>query len=158
VSDRLPRPEPRDAFKRALRAQLMAQAPTVLMRRETAWSRFQLTWGSLMRPALAVGAVVLVLIAGAGKAAADSLPGDLAFGLKAAAEQVQLALALDEAVHRTAARAAADSRVPARNAAPGRRRMYPPRRPLVNQTAKKSSAPGCAATPSIQMYGASQAQ
>ncbi len=96
MSDRLPRPEPRDAFKRALRAQLMAQAPTVLMRRETAWSRFQLTWGSLMRPALAVGAVVLVLIAGAGKAAADSLPGDLAFGLKAAAEQVQLALALDD--------------------------------------------------------------
>jgi hypothetical protein len=49
-----------------------------------------------MRPALAVAAVVLILIAGAGKAAADSLPGDLAFGLKTAAEQVQLALALDD--------------------------------------------------------------
>ena len=93
MSDRLPRPEPRDAFKRALRAQLMAQAPTVLARRETAWSRFQ---GSFMRPALALAAVVLVLIAGAGKAAADSLPGDLAFGLKTAAEHVQLALALDD--------------------------------------------------------------
>ena len=93
MSDRLRRPEPRDAFKRALRAQLMAQAPTVLARRETVWSRFQ---GSFMRPALALAAVVLVLIAGAGKAAADSLPGDLAFGLKAAAEQVQLALALDD--------------------------------------------------------------
>jgi len=93
MSDRLPRPEPREAFKRALRAQLMAQAPSVLARRETAWSRFQV---SLMRPALAVAAVILVIVAGAGKAAADSLPGDLAFGLKTAAEQVQLALALDD--------------------------------------------------------------
>ena len=93
MSDRLPRPEPRDAFKRALRAQLMAAAPAALARRETAWSRFQ---QSFMRPALAVAAVVLVLIAGAGKAAADSLPGDLVFGLKTAAEQVQLALALDD--------------------------------------------------------------
>src|SRR2546428_353001 len=75
MSDRLPRPEPRDAFKRALRAQLMAQAPSVLARRETAWSRFKV---SLMRPAFAIAAVVLVLVAGAGKAAADSLPGDLA--------------------------------------------------------------------------------
>ena len=93
MSDRLPRPEPREAFKRALRAQLMAQAPSVLARRETAWSRFQ---GSLMRPALAAAAVVLVLVAGATKAAADSLPGDLTFGLKTAAENVQLALALDD--------------------------------------------------------------
>jgi hypothetical protein len=93
MSDRLPRPEPRDAFKRALRAQLMAQAPLVLARRETAWSRFQVSW---MKPALAAAAVVLVLVAGAGKAAADSLPGDLTFGLKTAAEQVQLALALDD--------------------------------------------------------------
>jgi len=96
MSDRLPRPEPRDAFKRALRAQLMAQAPAALARRETAWSRFQLMWVSFMRPALAVAAVILVLVASAGKAAADSLPGDLAFGLKTAAEQVQLALALDD--------------------------------------------------------------
>jgi hypothetical protein len=71
----------------------MAQAPAMLARRETAWSRFQQSW---MRPAFAAAAVVLVLIAGAGKAAADSLPGDLAFGLKTAAEQVQLALALDD--------------------------------------------------------------
>src|SRR5258708_16754743 len=71
----------------------MAQAPAVLARRDTAWSRFQV---SLMRPALAVGAVILILIAGAGKAAADSMPGDLTFGLKTAAEQLQLALALDD--------------------------------------------------------------
>ena len=96
MSGRLPRPEPRDAFKRALRAQLMAQAPAMLARRETAWSRFRVVQVSIMRPALAVAAVVLILIAGAGKAAADSLPGDLAFGLKTAAEQLQLALALDD--------------------------------------------------------------
>ena len=97
MNDMLPRPEPRDAFKRALRAQLMAQAGTVLAPRETAWSRFGALFGpGLLRPALAAGAVVLVLALGAGRAAAVSLPGDLAYPLKAAAEQVQLALALDE--------------------------------------------------------------
>jgi hypothetical protein len=93
MSDMLPRPEPRDAFKRALRAQLMAQAPGVLARRETVWSRLQ---GSWLRPAVAFAAVALLVAGGAGKAAADSLPGDIAFGLKTAAEQVQLALALDD--------------------------------------------------------------
>ena len=97
MSDMLPRPEPRDAFKRALRSQLMAQAATTLARRETSWSRFQraLTRPAV-RPALALAAVVLVLIGGAGKAAADSLPGDVAFGLKAAAEELQLAFAFDD--------------------------------------------------------------
>ena len=93
MSDMLPRPEPREAFKRALRSQLMVQAATTLARRETIWSRFH---GSVMRPALALAAVVLVLVGGAGKAAADSLPGDTVFGLKAAAEELQLALALDD--------------------------------------------------------------
>ena len=96
MSDRLPRPEPRDAFKRALRAQLMAQAPTALARRETVWSLVALPQGSWLRPAFAVAAVFVLLVAGAGKAAADSLPGDLAFGLKTAAEQLQLAVALDD--------------------------------------------------------------
>ncbi|HEV2251427.1 MAG TPA: DUF5667 domain-containing protein [Candidatus Limnocylindria bacterium] len=89
----LPRPEPRDAFRRALRAQLMAQAPGVLARRETTWSRVH---RSLLKPAVAFAAVALILVAGATKAAADSLPGDAAFGLKLAAEQLQLALALDD--------------------------------------------------------------
>ena len=96
MSDRLPRPEPRDAFKRALRAQLMAQAPTALARRETVWSLVALPQGSWLRPAFAVAAVFVLLVAGAGKAAADSLPGDLTFGLKTAAEELQLALALDD--------------------------------------------------------------
>jgi hypothetical protein len=97
MSDMLPRPKPRDAFKRALRAQLMAQAPSVLSPRETTWDRLA---GAFLRPALRpamVAAVIALLVAGsAGKAAADSLPGDAAFGLKLAAEQLQLTLALDD--------------------------------------------------------------
>lgn len=97
MGDQLPRPEPRDAFRRALRSQLMAQAPSVLARRETAWTRilggFQ---GGLLRPAFALGVILLLLIGTAGKAAADSLPGDAVFPLKRAAEQLQLALALDD--------------------------------------------------------------
>ncbi len=93
MSDMLPRPEPREPFKRALRSQLMAQAATTLVRRETTWSRFQ---RSLMRPALALAAVVLLLVGGAGKAAADSLPGDVAYPLKRAAEHVQLVFAIDD--------------------------------------------------------------
>jgi hypothetical protein len=93
MSDMLPRPKPREPFKRALRAQLLAQASTTLVRRETVWTRFQRGW---MRPSLALAAVALLLIAGTGKAAADSLPGDAAFALKRAAEQVQLVFAIDD--------------------------------------------------------------
>jgi hypothetical protein len=96
MSDMLPRPEPRPGFKRALRAQLMAQAG-LLGRRETAWSRF--TGGLLrpaLRPALAVAVVLLLLVTGTGKAAAGSLPGDAVYGLKRVAEELQLVLALDD--------------------------------------------------------------
>ena len=93
MSDMLPRPEPREPFKRALRSQLMAQAATTLGRRETAWMRFQ---RGLLRPALALAAVMLLLVGGAGRAAADSLPGDVAYPLKRAAEQVQLVFAIDD--------------------------------------------------------------
>jgi hypothetical protein len=97
MSDMLPRPKPRDAFKRALRAQLMAQAPGVLSPRETTWTRVT---GAFLRPALrpamVAAAIALLVVGGAGKAAADSLPGDAVFSLKVAAEQVQLAFALDD--------------------------------------------------------------
>ena len=97
MKDMLPRPTPRAAFKRSLRAQLMVQAPSVLSPRESTWSRVT---GAFLRPALRpamVAAVIALLVfASAGKAAADSLPGDAAFGLKVAAEQLQLALALDD--------------------------------------------------------------
>lgn len=93
MSDLLPRPEPREPFKRALRSQLMAQASSTLGRRETAWSRFG---RGLLRPAVAFAAVALLLVSGAGKAAADSMSGDPAFGLKTAAEELQLAFAFDD--------------------------------------------------------------
>ena len=93
MSDMLPRPEPREPFKRALRSQLMAQASTALVRRETVWSRIQV---GFLRPAVALAAIALLLVGGAGKAAADSLSGDPAFGLKTAAEQLQLAFAFDD--------------------------------------------------------------
>jgi hypothetical protein len=89
----LPRPEPRDEFTRALRAQLMAQAPGVLAQRETSWT----FWGALFRPALVAAALALLVAAGAGTVAAGSLPGDAVYPLKVAAEQVQLAFALDDA-------------------------------------------------------------
>lgn len=58
-------------------------------RRDTAWT----AW---LRPALAVGLVALVLVAGAGSAAAGSVPGDPAFGLKRAVEEVRVALTFDD--------------------------------------------------------------
>jgi Domain of unknown function (DUF5667) len=97
MSNMLPRPKPRDAFKRSLRAQLMAQAPSLLSPEETMWTR--VTGGFLrpaFRPAMVAAAIALLVVGGAGKAAADSLPGDAAFGLKVAAEQLQLSLALDD--------------------------------------------------------------
>ncbi|HVR88192.1 MAG TPA: DUF5667 domain-containing protein, partial [Candidatus Limnocylindria bacterium] len=93
MSDRLPRPEPRDAFRRSLRSRLMAEAAVTLQPRETSWAAVRRGWP---RPALAAAAVVLVVALGAGSAAADSLPGDFAFGLKRATEELQLSLALDD--------------------------------------------------------------
>jgi hypothetical protein len=58
-------------------------------RRDTAWT----AW---LRPALAVSFAALVLIAGAGSAAAGSLPGEPAFGLKRAIEEVRVALTFDD--------------------------------------------------------------
>ena len=88
---RLPEPRLRDEFRRELRARLMREAVVTLVpkRRDTAWT----AW---LRPALAGGLVALVLIAGAGTAAANSLPGDATFGLKRAIEEVRVALIFDD--------------------------------------------------------------
>jgi hypothetical protein len=88
---RLPEPRLRDEFRRELRARLMREAAVTLVpkRRDTAWT----AW---LRPALAGGLVALVLIAGAGTAAANSLPGDATFGLKRAIEEVRVALIFDD--------------------------------------------------------------
>jgi hypothetical protein len=58
-------------------------------RRDTAWT----AW---LRPAFAAGLAALVLIVGAGSAAANSLPGDAAFPLKRAIEEVRVALTFDD--------------------------------------------------------------
>ena len=88
---RLPEPRLRDEFRRELRARLMQEAAVTLVpkRRENAWT----AW---LRPALAGGLAALVLIVGAGTAAANSLPGDATFGLKRAIEEVRVALIFDD--------------------------------------------------------------
>ncbi len=88
---RLPEPRIRDEFRRELRARLMREAAVTLApkRRDTAWT----AW---LRPALAAGLAALVLLFGAGSAAAGSMPGDVTFGLKRAVEEVRVALAFDD--------------------------------------------------------------
>jgi hypothetical protein len=96
---RLPEPRIRDEFRRELRARLMREAAVVLVpkRRETAWTAWMDTLrAGWMRPALAVSLAALVLIVGAGSAAANSVPGDVTFGLKRAIEEVRVALTFDE--------------------------------------------------------------
>jgi ElaB/YqjD/DUF883 family membrane-anchored ribosome-binding protein len=88
---RLPEPRIRDEFRRELRARLMQEAAVTLVpkRRDTAWT----AW---LRPAFAAGLAALVLIVGAGSAAANSLPGDAVFPLKRAIEEVRVALTFDD--------------------------------------------------------------
>jgi len=83
-------PVMRDQFRKELRARLMQEAPLYLTpRRGTAWTSF-------LRPAMAVGLAAFVLVAGAGTAAAGSLPGDPAFGLKRVFEDLQVTLTFDD--------------------------------------------------------------
>lgn len=105
MSGRFPRPEPRSAFRAALRARLMSEAPAALAPRPAWWSR---PW---LRPAFAFAAVLLVVAAGTGAAAAASLPGDPAFVLKRAAEEVRLAFAFDDAAKVEVLTAHAESRL-----------------------------------------------
>ena len=89
MEPRFPEPKLRDEFRKELRARLMQQAPLVLApRRENAWT--------FLRPVMAVGLAGLVLLAGAGTAAAGSVPGDPAFGLKKAFEDLQVTLTFDD--------------------------------------------------------------
>lgn len=90
MDPRLPEPKIRDEFRTELRARLMREAVTALAPRPggTAWV--------LLRPALGVGLAAVVLMAGAGTAAAGSLPGDATFPLKKAFENIQVTLTLDD--------------------------------------------------------------
>jgi uncharacterized protein DUF5667 len=91
LSDRrLPEPHLRDEFRRELRARLMREAAVALVpRRETAWT-------TRLRPAFAMGLVSLALVLGAGVAAANSVSGDLTFGVKRALEEARIALTFDD--------------------------------------------------------------
>ena len=100
---RLPEPRIRDDFRRELRARLMSEANLVLVprRRDTAWTAWLrpgrgTAWTAWLRPALVAGLAAVVLTVGAGSAAAGSVPGDVAFGLKRAIEEVRVALTFDE--------------------------------------------------------------
>ncbi|GAC1456120.1 MAG: hypothetical protein NVSMB8_02330 [Candidatus Limnocylindrales bacterium] len=82
------RPSAPPALRNQLRASLLA-APVVFTPRRPAL----LAW---LRPALAGLLVAALLISGGGYAAASSLPGEPAFALKRAVEDVQVAIAADD--------------------------------------------------------------
>lgn len=89
MDPRLPEPRMRDEFRGELRARLMREAVTALApRTRTGWA--------LLRPAMAIGLAGIILVAGAGTAAAGSLPGETAFPLKKAFEDVQVSLTFDD--------------------------------------------------------------
>ena len=97
MSDRFPEPKMRDAFRSELRAKLMLEAQTALdprNRRDNAWASF--LRGRALRPALGLAAALVILIAGAGTAAAGSVPGDPAFALKKAVEDLQVTFTFDD--------------------------------------------------------------
>jgi len=77
-----------------LRASLLA-APVEFAAARPSVARW--TWPAPLRPAFAAAVVLVVIVAGTASAAAASLPGEPAFGLKRAAEEVQVALTADDA-------------------------------------------------------------
>ena len=85
---------PRREFREELRSYLLTAPVTVESPRRSpvGWSRV-----FALRPALAaILVLVLLAAAGGGAAAATSLPGDPAFALKRAVEDVQVTLATDD--------------------------------------------------------------
>ncbi len=97
---RLPRPTVRAEFRKRLRADLMSEAVALAeerrLRRVPLSARILSFLAVRMRPIAVAATIVAVLLAGTGAAAAGSLPGDPAFGLKRAVERVELALAGDD--------------------------------------------------------------
>lgn len=87
------------AMRRDLRGALLAAPVAATASADTAWtgrSSSRTSWLMRLRPVLAVLVVFAILAGGAGTAAAGSLPGDAAFGLKRAVEDVQVAIAPDD--------------------------------------------------------------
>src|SRR5688500_38282 len=97
----------------------MREAAVVLVpkRRENAWSawlrplRRDTAWTAWLRPASVAGVAALVLVIGAGSAAAGSVPGDVTFGLKRAMEEVRVAFTFDEVERARVLAEIADSRL-----------------------------------------------
>ncbi len=100
---RLPRPVMRDDVRRRLRAALVNEAVALAEERRAgraSLARRVASWWTegRLRPVVVAATLVALLVAGAGTAAAGSLPGDPTFVLKQAAEQIELAVApTDEA-------------------------------------------------------------
>jgi uncharacterized protein DUF5667 len=99
------RPRAANALRAQLRASLLA-APVTPVRRPSVWAR-----ASLLRPMLAAAVVLALLVGAGGSAAASSLPGDPAFGLRRAVEETQLAFTFDDAARLDALVALADQRL-----------------------------------------------
>lgn len=96
MSDRLPRPPLRPAFRARLREELLREAPSALIpprRGVLPWPRF----ASLARPLAAVLVIALLVVA-TNTAAAESLPGEPPFEIKRTAERVRLLAANTRAV------------------------------------------------------------
>lgn len=93
------------ALRTQLRASLLA-APVSPRRQPSTWSR-----RGALRPVLGAVLVIALLAAAGGSAAASSLPGDPAFALKRAVEDVQVALAPDDAARLNTRVAQSDRRL-----------------------------------------------
>jgi hypothetical protein len=98
---RVPRPSLRDDFRKRLRADLMNEAVALAEERRSRRAGIGARvagWlgGPRVRAAIVVAAAFVFLLGGTGVAAAGSLPGDITFPLKRAAEQIELALAADD--------------------------------------------------------------
>lgn len=97
MSGWLPRPEPREQFRRELRARLLAEVRVIgeaRSRRGTVWTGWLRP--ARLRPVLVALTLAAILAGTAGTAAAGSLPGEAAYGLKRAVEQLQVVLAADD--------------------------------------------------------------
>lgn len=79
-------------LRQGLRASLLAAPPRRTTPRLLGWLRLP-----VLRPIVAFGLALALVGAGGGSAAASSVPGDPAFGLKRAVEEIQVALAPDGA-------------------------------------------------------------
>ena len=91
-----------------VRASLLAAPVALAPSRPSAARR---TWLSALRPGIAALVVLALVAAGTASAAASSLPGEPAFGLKRAVEEIQVALATDNAVRLNVLVAQADLRL-----------------------------------------------